>query len=822
MPAGKRSISRVLAFSCTPLLAVCFLAADQGVAKERDPAMLAFFENEVRPLLAAKCVRCHGPQRQRGGLRLDSAAGVAQGGDSGTVVVPGRPEDSRLIRAINHDSLEMSPDEKLTDAQIATLTRWVAMGAPWPSHPPVTAADAKITDRDPRHWALQPIAEPPVPEVDDDGWCTNAIDRFVFRKLAAERLTPAPPANRRALIRRLYFGLVGLPPTPREVESFDRDPSPGAESALIERLLASAHYGEQWGRHWLDLVRYAESDGHHQDRYRPEAWRYRDYVVDVFDQDMPYDRFILQQLAGDEIDPDNAAALTATGYLRHWIFEGNQRKVDEVRQIILNDVTDVTGEVFLGLSVGCARCHDHKFDPILQEDYYRLQSFFAAMVPRDDVIAVLPQQRSDYLAAQQVWDAKTADIRRQIAELEAPIRKNLIGYTFELFPQHIKDLCRKPTSEQTPLEQAVHVFAERHLAYEQRQSSLVGKLKGKQRQLWNQLHERLANVGVQRPDPPRPMTVSDIGPVAPVTRMEGSPQPLEPRFPVVFGHGTHVQRPGKAPNSTGRRSALARWIASADNPLTARVIVNRIWQYHFGRGLVATSSDFGRLGSPPTHPELLDWLARRFIEEGWKFKPIHRLILDSATYRQSALWPGSEQARLKDPTNRWLWRMNIRRLSAEQFRDAVLAVTGELDRTVGGPSVELLTPRRTIYLKVFRNDPYELLQTLDAPDGFNSTAVRDVSTTPIQALLLMNGDWMLKRAEALMQRVAGTEQSGNDVNSRLYHLLYARMPDDFERAAASDFLECSGKDYQASHETGGRLIDFCHVLLNANEFVYVD
>jgi hypothetical protein len=758
---------------------------------------------------------------------LDSADGLAKGGESGIVVVPGRPEESELIRAINYDSLEMPPDGKLGDQEIGILTRWVKLGAPWPKHSSGGPA-RRISPQDRSHWALQPLARPRVPVVADNGWCRNEIDRFIYARLAREELRPAPPADRRTLIRRLSLGLTGLPPSGDEVTAFVEGAAPAAAELLIDSLLASPRYGEQWGRHWLDLVRYAESDGHHQDLYRPQAWRYRDYVIESFNSDKPYDEFVREQLAGDELAPDDPAAVTATGYLRHWIYEGNQRNVDQVRQIVLDDVTEVTGEVFLALSFGCARCHDHKYDPILQEDYYRLQAFFAAMIPRDDVIAATPAERDRYLAAQRDWETETAEILGQIKALESPIRQDLFDYTFKLFPQHIKDLCRKSAGEQTPLERAIQVFAERHLAYEQRDTAVRGKLSERQRKEWDELNGRLSRSAVERPAPPLPMTVSDLGPEAPGIRLAGHSQPLDPRFPAVFGDPLpDVRPPPRAPHSTGRRSALAHWIASPDNPLTARVIVNRIWQYHFGQGLVPTPSDFGRLGSPPSHPELLDWLAQRFIEEGWRFKPIHRLILNSATYRQSAIWSGSESAQRTDPENRWLGRMNIRRLTAEQIRDVVLVATGELERTAGGPSAELSRPRRSVYVKVFRNDPYELLQMMDAPDGFNSTAVRDVSTSPTQALLFLNGEWMLERAAILSRDLAARRGSHDEVVTQLYERLFARRPDELERAAAAEFLAgprspAAGGSATDAATDQQRLADLCHVLFNTNELIYVD
>ena len=679
------------------IVVVAANAADkQPTAEQPTAEQLRFFEMKVRPLLAARCFKCHGPKKQSGKLRLDSHAAILTGGESGPALTPGDAGDSLLIEAINYESVEMPPDGKLPADQIAVLTTWVKMGAPWPGgqrNTPVVAKP-KITAEDRAFWSFQPLRNVQPPAVNDNGWSRNEIDRFIFRRLKAEGLAPAPEAEKTALIRRVYFDLIGLPPTPQQVDAFVNDKSPQAYEDLIDRLLKSPRYGERWARHWLDLVRYAESDGYRADGYRPHAWRYRDYVIRALNEDKPYDRFVVEQLAGDEIAPDDPDALVATGLLRHWIYEFNQRDVRTQWDVIINDITDVTSDVFLGLGMGCARCHDHKFDPILQEDYFRLRAFFAPLVPRDDVPAATPTQRAQYQRKLAIWKEKTADIRRQIDELQRPFIARVENAAIDKFPHDIRDMFRKPAAERLPLERQLVAMAGRQLVLETVKIKYEDKLKGDAKLKWQRLKKELAKFDKEKPKPLQvAYTVSDVDAIAPPTVIPGQRQKknIAPGYLTIFDDKpATVSIPDGSMRSTGRRTALARWITSADNPLTSRVMVNRIWQYHLGQGLVATSSDFGHLGEPPSHGELLDYLAGQFVGEGWSIKKLHRKIMTSATYRQSAKRKASdsvmlERAMLKDPTNRLLWRANGRRLDAEQIRDAVLMVSGQLDLKAGGP-----------------------------------------------------------------------------------------------------------------------------------------
>jgi hypothetical protein len=817
------------------------------------PEGLRFYTEEIRPILAANCFKCHShdAKKIKGSLVVDSLAGLLKGGDTGPAIVPGAPEKSLLIRAIRHvdADLQMPPGgKKLPDAQIDVLARWIKMGAPAPGETKTAKASSKITAEDRAWWAFQPVRKPAVPRTEDHGWARNAIDNFIYQKLTAEGLNPAPEAQRIALCRRVTFDLTGLPPTPAEIDAFLADPAPEAYENLVDRLLASPRYGERWARHWLDLARYAESDGFRADEYRPGAWRYRDYVIRAFNNDKRYDRFIVEQLAGDEIAPDDPEVLTATAFLRHTMYEFNQVDARTQWSDMLNDLTDVTGDVFLALGMGCARCHDHKFDPILQRDYYRLQAFFAPFLPRDDVPLATSKERADYQTRLAKWEAATAEVRKQIDAVEARARDVGAKRGYKRFPPDIQAILSKPAPARTPLEEQLYQLANRQIVFEN--TRLETRMKAEEKSRLAALRKELALFDALKPPPlPGGLTVTDVGPVAPPTyipRKTGQ-GPIEPAFPEVLGEkppvivpdlvavptsvcptGTCVlpspmpsQRPG--PRSTGRRTALASWLARPENPLTSRVIVNRIWQYHFGRGLVATSSDFGRLGEKPSHPELLDWLATRLVEDGWSFKKLHKLILTSATYRQAALVAPSAAALKKDPENRLLWRGSTRRLEAEEIRDAMLAVSGELDLGMCGPSVDPGKPRRTIYTKVLHNTRDPLLDAFDLPEGFSSTAQRDVTTTATQALLLSNGKQMQERARIFAQRLVAEHPAGiQEQISAAYRLCYGRPPTTQERSQALEFLTEQARRIDVGGQPESALVDFCHALLNSNEFIYVD
>ncbi len=770
-----------------------------GFAAPPAPADADFFRKNIQPIFADHCYKCHSHSgdKIKGGLVVDSLDGVITGGDTGPAVVPGDAEKSLLIEAVRYtnDDLQMPPKgKKLAPEQVAALTEWVKRGAPWPEEPGVKKASrprGKITDEDRAWWSFQPLAKAPPPAIDD---------RFVFQKLAVAGLSPAPPAAPEQLVRRIYFDLIGLPPTADQVAEFTAAYGTDRRAAvgnLADTLLASPRYGEEWARHWLDLVRYAESDGYRIDDYRPNAWPFRDYVIRAFNSDKPYDRFVQEQLAGDEIAPGDTDARIATGYLRHWIYEYNNRDVVGQWTTILNDITDVTADVFMGMGLQCARCHDHKFDPILQKDYFRLQAFFAPLLPRDDLKLATPTQEAAYAASLRGWEEKTADLRAKISAIETPHKQRAAEDAINKFPPETQAMIRKPVAERTPLEHQLAELAYRQVYYEY--DRLLNKMKGPDKETLVALYKQLGAFDKEKPAPLAPaFSATDAGPVAPpvfIPKKQALGE-VAPGFLTLLDEKPAAIQPisltssSAAAPTTGRRAALARWLTDPENPLSTRVIVNRVWQYHFGRGLAAMSSDFGKLGEPPSHPELLDWLARRFVAEGWSLKKLHRLIVTSAAYGQSVASPLAEKARTLDPENRLLWRASTRRLDAEQIRDAVLAATGELKLDAGGPSADWTQPRRSIYTKVIRNSRDPLLDVFDITDRFASTPQRNVTTTPTQSLLMINSPWSLARARVFASRLKRDATSSDPLAAigDAYQLAFGRGPTAGERAGVERFL----------------------------------
>jgi mono/diheme cytochrome c family protein len=802
-----------------------------------------FFEAEVRPLLAKNCVKCHGADQQKGGLRLDSRDALLAGGDSGPVVEPGHPEESPLIEAVHYDGLKMPPTGRLDADQVRVLERWVSLGAPWPSDGhavagPVrdgTSRGGRIDDEARAWWAFQPLARPEPPAVGDAAWPRNPIDRFILARLEGAGLAPAPEADRRTLIRRLTFDLHGLPPSPEVVEAFVADERPDAYERLVDRLLASPRYGERWARHWLDLVRFAESDGYRQDAFRPEAWRYRDWVIAAFNADMPYDRFVIEQLAGDELAPDDPALRIPTAFLRLWPYEFNQRDVPGQWATILNDLTDVTGDVFLGTGLACARCHDHKFDPILQRDYYRIQAFFTPLLPRDDLPLGPADEVADYHVRNAAWALRTADLREQIAAIERPHRQAAQAEAFAKFQPGLQAILRKPAAERSDAERQLAYLMERQLVEEF--GKIDGRIKGDEKKRYDALTKQLAAFdALKPPEPPRAFTATDVSPEPPPTVIPGdrSGTEVEPGYLAVLDERPAVvETPAPGSRTSGRRLTLARWLTRPDHPLTTRVIANRLWQYHFGRGLSATPSDFGHLGEAPSHPELLDWLANELVTHDWRLKDIHRLIVTSAAYRQGlADAIAAAAGHGVDPENRLLWQRAPRRLDAESIRDALLAASGELASFPGGPSVGADTPRRTIFTRQLRNSLDPLLDAFDAPDGSASTPARNQTTTPVQALRLVNGRWALARAERFADRLEREcpGDSGGQVE-RAYGLALGRRPEAGERREALRFLDeqaalargaACDEAPTPSEAAHAALVDFAHALLLSNGFLYVD
>jgi len=759
-----------------------------------EPGSAAWFEREVRPLLATHCAECHGADKAKGGLRLHRGDAFSEGGNSGPVVVPGQADASLLVQAVRRTDpdLAMPPDEALAPSEVAILEKWVDLGAPWGKDPELAAeavVDANgFTAEDRSWWAVQPVQDGTVPKA-GEGWARNEIDRFVRTGLERVGLNPAPEASRAELIRRLSFDLHGLPPTPEQVDAFVKDRRPDAWERLVDDFLASPRYGERWAQHWLDVVRWAESDGYRQDAFRPHAWPYREYVVRSLNQDKPYDVFVREQLAGDQVDAENPDVLVATAFLRHGPYEYNQRDARSHWDLIVNELTSVTAEAFLGLGLGCAQCHDHKFDPLLQRDYFALQAFLAPVSWRHDVPLATPEQRREHEAKLAAWETATAELRTQIDAIVEPRIQRAQRSAIEKFPEDIQAMFAKPREERTPLEQQLVELADIQVRYERERFDLKS-VKDEAGARLTELRQQLAAFDSSKPKPlPRAFVATDVGPEAPEVVMvtRGGKVPVEPGFPTILGHPAPEISQNPPDGSTGRRLALANWIGDGSNPLSARVLANRLWQHHFGTGLVATPNDFGTLGEPPSHPELLDWLACRLVEGGWSWKALHRRILLSATYRQTAFREPGTAEREIDPGNRLLWRFPPRRLDAEQIRDAMLLASGEL---VPGPvagSVDGNTPRRSLYVKKLRNTPDPVLAGFDLPLGFGSSPTRPETTTALQALLLANGEWTWQRARTFATRVLGGEANADAVR-KAYRITCGREPSASEVEDAVAFV----------------------------------
>ena len=771
---------------CIATLATCL--APSSVAQDGD-----FFEKQVRPILANRCYACHGPYAGEGqaGLRLDSLAGMLTGGRSGPAIMPGEAESSLLIHAINHDtSLQMPPKEKLPLAEVGVLTKWVNEGAVWPNaeiprqrrNDRKRTVETEFTEEERSHWAFQPVREPAVPS----GGRTP-IDAFVLRRLTENGLRPAVPADRRTLIRRATFDLHGLPPTPEEVDDFVSDPSPDAFDRVVDRLLASPRYGERWGRHWLDVARYADSNGMDDNIVHGDAWRYRDYVIRSFNQDKPYDRFVREQLAGDLLtdwgDADRAEGLIATGFLM--LGPKMVGEDDPVKQKLdfADEQLATTSRAFMALTVDCARCHDHKFDPISTADYYSMLGIFTSTK------TVLTYRVTSKLNATAL---EGADADRSLSEIER---------RFDYHDDFVTNYNRATTPAQ--------VVAEQQRA---RQDALDDYFRV-----------------------PKAMAVSE-GEIQDLPVMiRGShltPGAITPRgFPQVL---SGIEQPPIGVDRSGRLD-LADWLARPDHPIVSRVMVNRIWKWHFGEGIVRTPDNFGTLGERPSHPELLDWLARRFVESGWSVKSMHRRIMLSDAYQMSM--ESNEAAAESDPENRLLWRANRRRLEAEAMRDALLAVADQLDFTVGGKTLphknftnlnagaasrdpELYaTARRSVYLPVLRSALYEVFAAFDFASPSTSSGNRGSTLVAPQALFMMNAPLMDEASRGFAKRLS--RESGGGEADRIglaFQVAYSRPPDAGELAEWRKFLERYAIASGSRSEAWQAL---CRVLLASNEFLFL-
>jgi hypothetical protein len=940
------------------------VGADEGrkPADSLAPEAAEFFETRIRPVLVEKCLGCHGPKKQSSGLRLDSREAVLKGGDSGPAVVPSRPDESLMIRAVahRHDELKMPPKGKLPDLEVALLTRWVAMGAPWPADSGKANIATAGTHSPAEHWAFRPFRTSPPPPVEDRSWAASPVDAFILARLEAAGIAPSPPADRRMLIRRATIDLWGIPPTPEEVDAFASDAAPDAYSRLIDRLLASPRYGERWGRHWLDVARYADTKGYvfTQERRYPYAFTYRDYVIGAFNSDLPFDRFVVEQIAADQSASDqekDTRPLAAMGFLtvgRRFLLDQNE---------IIDDRIDVVCRGLLGLTVTCARCHDHKFDPIPTEDYYSLYGVFASSVEPEDLpvlewpgsgaavrspeftrkLEAARKNRDDYLAARRTevqkdlaerfsrylkaaydlkLDARSprVDERALADQLDARRLRGVMRmwrrhldttsktndavfapwHAFaasprEAFAARAEDIRRKLLSadpKTDPKAAAVHPLVARAVLatapasmdevvaryltlfaqLEARQTERAAQAaKGALEPEWETL--RLALHGpsgaLAIPDGPESRRfvlnqrqgqefaalqgaidrLNATEPSAPLRAMvlKDARQPVEPQ---VFLRG-NPGRPGKAvprrflrvlagpeapPFRQGSgRLELARAIADPKNPLTARVLVNRVWHWHFGKGLVSTPSDFGLRSDPPSHPELLDVLAAGFVADGWSIKALHRRIMLSNTYRQASR-PRPEAA-ARDPENRLVWRFNPQRLDFEAMRDAILAASGDLESVLGGRPVMITEPpfsaRRTVYGFIDRQNLDGLYRTFDfaVPDA--TSPRRFVTTVPQQALFLLNSPFLHEQARRLAAVIRPDASSDPaEAIRRLYRRVLLRVPEPDELAAAEGFLRRQsdpaapdGWKRSMSGEAGGPLSPWeqlAQVLMLTNEFMF--
>ncbi len=806
------------------------------------------FQSEVWPLLERTCLRCHGPEKHKADLRLDSRDAALKGGESGPALVPGKPGESLLLKLVRHADADrkMPPKEKLHDNDIASIERWIADGAPWPGA--AAAAESapssgeKVGDAwsDPRNpiakifagrrldlWSLKPIADPPPPK----SRYPNPIDAFVFANAK-----PSAEADPRALCRRLYFDLTGLPPTPEDTrrfcESAIRDPQSAIET-LVDTLLASPRHGEHAARMWLDVVRYSDSNGYDWDEFRPEAWRFRDYVIRSLNADKPFDRFIREQLAGDELiaaAPRDAAeqdCLIATGFLRlgpHDNSAGAFLEIPRVRAALMNDLVETTGAAFLGLTLSCARCHDHKFDPISQADYYRLRAFFEGVQFRDDLPLDLAPEQDEIRRANATTDARLAETRKLRDAISDPVKERL----------RRGRLAKRSAEDQAladiPEDQRGDAVKTRIAAIEKKitpsEDEVKAALGDADRQRYAAADDEVQALKKQARAFTTGLLATDESPAPPATRILFQGDITKPREPVAPGflsvldpNPATIGKPARA-GSAGRRSALADWLASPRNPLPARVIVNRLWQEYFGEGLVATASDFGLAGRRPSNPELLDFLAREFVRGGWSLKKLHRLILTSATYRQAG---------------------KPRRLTAEALRDSILAVAGCLTPCEGGPPIWPALPDeviqanpailddnaektkgwypsppeklgvRSIFLVQKRGVRVPMMETFDQPENALSCPGRAVSTVAPQALTLLNSPFATGMANAFADRIrreAGDETAAQI--DRAFALALQRPPDAGERESCLRF------------RAERSLPELCRALLNLNEFAYRD
>ncbi len=861
------------------VVGVVFTGSSVPVSGAQDPVS---FARDIRPIVQGTCATCHG-ELQVSGLDLRTRESALKGGDHGAAIVPGRADQSRLYRRIAGLEQPAMPLKggKLTAAQIAAVKEWIDQGAHWDAAIETIAAPAdraatlaalehlEIPAAARDYWAFKTPVQAPVPAVSH---FQHPIDRFLDQARQERGLTRAPRADRLTLLRRASLDLIGLPPTLTETAAFVADTAPGAWERVIDRLLASPHYGERWGRHWLDVARYADSSGFEHDYDRPNAWRYRDYVIRAFNQDKPYDVFVKEQIAGDELDTKTDDTMIATGFLRAGPRVAFREKDNpERRYEYLDDLIATTGRGVLGLTVQCARCHNHKFDPIPQKDYYSLVATFFGYVETTHPL-VSRAETDAYEKRLKDVEAQQASLRAAIKKIEAPYEARLRQEAYQRYPEHVQRAIAKPVAERTPGEQllAQQVIDQVNVGGREVDRVLTAEEAARKKALVEQ-------IAALEKDKPEPIPVAEIvtdgdyrfAPDGDGDNVIGCPKcrifdvttgsflhagpgryQVPPSFFLIRGDpgakgsrmtpgfvtvATTGNPPTEIPpadgRTSGRRRALAEWLVSPHNPLTARVIVNRIWHHHFGLGIVATLDNFGRMGDRPTHPELLDYLAIEFINRGWSIKQMHRFIMTSEAYQMASAYDAAGD-REKDPQNHYLWRYRAQRVDAEIVRDSILSASGSLNPTMGGPPVfptlpkELLSSvsfgvwknqedgpsawRRSVYVYRRRGLVFPMFQVFDLPEQNVTAGARTVSTVPTQALMLLNNPFVLSQAQRFADRVA--REAGDDPARQVdlaYRLAVTRPPTVAESRVALESLKTQP------------LVDLAHVLFNLNEFVYI-
>lgn len=819
-------------------LAVSTFAADPQ-SNQPSAEDLAYFSQTVEPVLVQHCYGCHGNGKSKGGLTLYTRDGLLAGGESGKAVDFEKHSESLLLQAINYSSYEMPPSGKMPQERIGILTEWVRRGAPMPVRTDVIKEEhgsPQVNDETRAHWSFQKVKRPGVPDVQQQGWVKNPVDAFILSKLEQNGLNPASLADRRTLVRRLYYDLLGLPPTPEEVEAFVNDDSPGAYESLVETLLESPHYGEHWARYWLDVVRYAESNSFERDNPKPYVWRYRDYVIRAFNEDKPYNEFLVEQLAGDELPEVTRDSIIATGYYRLGQWDDEPADPLQARYDELDDIITTTSQGLLGLSMNCCRCHEHKLDPIPQPDYYRLLAFFINTerygLRGDDTVyarsvrsIASPEEETKHAADLERYTQKVDALRAELDRQEDRIRDQLVGGEKDDF---------KADSVRLGI---IRKYIGKYLSQEEFEAYAAT------RKEWTDLRNRPPRSGEQA------LCIKESGSQAPAAHVlvRGNPHVegdlVEPGFPEVLGFEAPAITPAPDGLSSGRRTALAHWIASAENPLTARVMVNRIWQGHFGRGIVRSANNLGLHGDAPTHPELLDWLSAEFVEHGWSIKHLHRLILLSNAYRMSSA--GNAAALEKDPQNDLFWRFDMRRLRAEEIRDSILAVNGSLNLDkMFGPSMYPVIPpevlagqsqpghnwgqstpeernRRSIYIHIKRSLAVPLLAAFDVADTDFTCPVRFATTQPTQALGMLNSTFLNEESATFASYLKKTAGDDPAAQVRLALQRATQRPATIEEVDRGLKLM---QDLQKTHQqsTDEALKHFCLLTLNMNEFMYLD